>query len=157
MMLIFELLTVFSLGGVAYGGIELLWRGHTHWTMLLLGGLCCVAIYLIASRSGLGLIRQYILCAAVITTLEFVTGAVVNRALGWSVWDYSAMRFNLCGQICARYTLYWLALSIPACALSRLAYGRLFRGIFLRLHGEPREAACAEPVRPGGDKLRRVL
>ncbi len=127
MMTGIELLSVFVLGGSAYGALEILWRGHTHWTMLIAGGLCCVAIYLIASRSGESRLRQYIMCAAVITTIEFVTGAVVNVALGWGVWDYSRMRFNLCGQICVRYSLYWLILSVPGCALSRLIRRRLFR------------------------------
>ena len=27
-------------GGVAYGLIELLWRGRTYWTMVLTGGAC---------------------------------------------------------------------------------------------------------------------
>ena len=31
---------VFTFGGTGYCLIELLWRGHTHWTMYLTGGLC---------------------------------------------------------------------------------------------------------------------
>lgn len=126
-MMILEHFAVFLMGGAAYGAIEILWRGHTHWTMLIVGGICFLCIYLIASRSRETRLRQYTLCAAVITTVEFVAGAIVNHALGWEVWDYSQMRFNLCGQICARYSLYWFLLSIPACRLSRLMRSRLFR------------------------------
>jgi uncharacterized membrane protein len=128
MTTILEIFTAFLLGGSAYGAIEVLWRGHTHWTMLLAGGVCFALIYLIASRLALPRWQQYILCAAAITTVEFVTGAIINRGLGWNVWDYSSMRWNLCGQICARYSLYWLLLSIPGCALAR----SLFR-LFLRV------------------------
>ena len=31
-------------GGISYGLLELLWRGRTHWTMLLLGGVCFLCI-----------------------------------------------------------------------------------------------------------------
>ena len=132
MMTGLELLTVFFLGGSAYGAIELLWRGHTHWTMIVTGGLCYVIIYLIASHGKMGRLGQYALCAAAVTGVEFVIGIVVNRILGWGVWDYTDRRFNLCGQICLRYTLYWFLLSVPGCALSRL----LYRGLFHRSGGD---------------------
>ena len=32
------------IGGALYMGIELLWRGRTHWTMGLVGGRCFVLI-----------------------------------------------------------------------------------------------------------------
>lgn len=128
MMIGLELLTVFFLGGSAYGAIELLWRGHTHWTMIVTGGVCFVAMYLIASRSRMGRLEQYILCALIVTAVELVIGIVVNKGLGWDVWDYTDRRFNLWGQICLRYTLYWFVLSVPACALSRF----LYRGLFYR-------------------------
>ena len=35
-----------------------------------------------------------------ITCAEFLTGLVVNRALGLGVWDYSKQPHNLMGQIC---------------------------------------------------------
>lgn len=127
MMIVLEFLTVFLLGGSAYGAIEVLWRGHTHWSMILTGGLCFVCIYLIASRSRDSRLHQYILCAAVVTTVEFLVGLVVNLKLGLDVWDYSDRRWNLFGQVCARYTLYWLILSVPACAVARKLYAGLFR------------------------------
>lgn len=126
-MIVLEMLTVFLLGGSAYGALEVLWRGHTHWTMILTGGVCFALIYLIASRSRESRLHQYILCAVVVTTVEFLAGILLNLKLGMDVWDYSDRRFNLLGQICARYTLYWLILSVPACALARKLYEGLFR------------------------------
>ena len=32
-----EYLLIYTLGGLLYGAIELLWRGWTHWTMLQIG------------------------------------------------------------------------------------------------------------------------
>ncbi len=121
-----ELSAVLVLGGLAYGLIEILWRGRTHWTMLLTGGVGFLFMYLIAVRPGLPMPVRYVWCAAVITALEFLSGAVVNLSLGWGVWDYSRRPLNLYGQICARYTLFWLLLSVPGCALARLIYGSVF-------------------------------
>ena len=33
-------LIVYSIGAVGYGIIEVLFRGYTHWSMLIAGGLC---------------------------------------------------------------------------------------------------------------------
>lgn len=107
-----EYLIVCLLGAVLYGTAELLWRGWTHWTMLLCGALCFTLMYII-SGSKLKRAQKYLLCAAVITTVEFETGLLVNLILEWGVWDYSDMRFNLLGQICPAFTLAWLALSVP--------------------------------------------
>ena len=121
---------VFYIGGLAYGVIELLWRGRTHWTMLLAGGVCFLLMYLTATATSLGRFWQYVLCAALISAVEFVTGAVVNMRLKWNVWDYSGQPMNLYGQICLRYAAYWFLLSVPGCALSRFLYGSVFhRGL----------------------------
>ena len=33
-------LLLFPIGSAGYGLVETLWRGHTHWTMLVAGGVC---------------------------------------------------------------------------------------------------------------------
>ena len=120
-----EFLIVYLLGALGYGALEILWRGGTHWTMLLTGGLCFLLIYLTATRLRLPLWKLCPLCALEVTAVELLTGLLVNRALGWAVWDYSALPLNLGGQICLLYSLYWLALSLPAAVLCR-ALRRLF-------------------------------
>ena len=119
-----ELLPVFVFGGILYGLIEILWRGWTHWTMLLCGGLCFTLMYLV-SGSELSLPKKWILSACIITTVEFVAGCIVNLRLHWQVWDYSALPFNLLGQICPQFILMWFVLSIPGTALCSLLH-RLF-------------------------------
>ena len=113
-----EFCFVFFLGALGYGAIETLWRGATHWTMLLAGGACFLLIYLNATRLRCARWQVWLLSAAEVTTAELLVGLLVNRALGWAVWDYSALPLNLGGQICLRYSLYWLALSVPAASLS---------------------------------------
>lgn len=46
-----------------------------------------------------------------ITTLEFITGYIVNIRLGWNIWDYSKFPFNVCGQICPLFTIAWYYVS----------------------------------------------
>lgn len=107
-----EYLIVYAFGGLAYVLLEILWRGWTHWTMLLCGGACFTLMYLI-SMAAMPLWRKCLLSAAAITTVEFLTGCLVNLRLHWQVWDYSAMPFNLLGQICPQFLLLWLVLSLP--------------------------------------------
>ena len=114
------------LGGTAYGLVELLWRGHTHWTMLLLGGIC---FYLMAQLSQLPL--PLYLCAVpsayLITALEFLTGCLVNLQLGWNVWDYSAQPLNLLGQICFPFLGFWYLLSVAGIPIAGKLRQRLLR------------------------------
>ena len=122
-----ELLPVFALGSILYGLTEILWRGWTHWTMLLCGGICFTLMYLV-SGSELSLVKKWLLSTCIITTVEFVAGCIVNLRLHWQVWDYSSLPVNLLGQICPRFILMWFALSIPGVALCTLLH-RLFTAV----------------------------
>ena len=122
-----ELLPVFALGSILYGLTEIVWRGWTHWTMLLCGGICFTLMYLV-SGSELSLVKKWLLSTCIITTVEFVAGCIVNLRLHWQVWDYSSLPFNLLGQICPRFILMWFALSIPGVALCTLLH-RLFTAV----------------------------
>lgn len=119
---------VFAAGGLGYGALEMLWRGRTHWSMLLCGGVCAQMIYLVAGSRKTALLRRWTLCATLITTVEYLTGLLVNLQLGWKVWDYSAEPLNVLGQICPLYTCFWFLLSIPGvrlCRKTRCALARL--------------------------------
>ena len=105
-----EMIAVYVTGGLLYGLIELLWRGWTHWSMLLCGGACFALMYQI-SLSALSFPWKCLLSACVITAVEFVTGCLVNIILKWQVWDYSSLPGNLWGQICPQFFLMWLLLS----------------------------------------------
>lgn len=111
-MSLLELFFVFSVGAGLYSGIELLWRGRTHWSMLICGGLCFLLMYLIGG-TALTLWLRCIICALVISAVEFITGCLVNLLLGWQVWDYSDRAFNILGQVCPLYSFYWLLLTVP--------------------------------------------
>ena len=110
---------LFIFGAIGYPILELLWRGRTHWSMALAGGISMVLLLLI---SRLPLSRPILwLCGALaITTVEFAIGCIVNRWLHLEVWDYSDLPLNLLGQISLPFSLIWFALSIPGIALCRV-------------------------------------
>lgn len=112
-------LTLAATGGLFYEVIELIWRGRSHWTMFLLGGLCFVALGLINERMpwDMPLWQQVLIGVGIVTTLEFVTGSIVNMWLGWSVWDYSGLWGNILGQICPQYCLLWVPISLAGIIL----------------------------------------
>ena len=118
MQKVYEKADLFALGGGAYGLIEVLWRGYTHWTMLLLGGAMFLAIGMLnALMPRASLLQRGLVGGAMVTAAEFATGCVVNLQLGLAVWDYSDMPFQLMGQICLPYSLMWVALSMFASAV----------------------------------------
>ena len=102
------------IGGLLYMGIELMWRGYSHWTMFVLGGLCFVCLGRINEVIpwNMPLWQQALIGTAIITGLEFITGCIVNLWLGWNVWDYSNVPFNVLGQICLPYILLWIPISL---------------------------------------------
>ena len=116
-MCFLEYTSVYVFGGLAYGTLEVLWRGYTHWTMLLAGGFCCCVVHWLSTTLREPLWKKRIMSAAVATCIEFVVGCVVNLRLGWNVWHYSGLPLNLYGQICPLFSLFWLLLSVPAVPL----------------------------------------
>lgn len=113
-------LILFLCGGCLYFLLEILWRGYSHWSMFLLGGLCFFLIGAINEfipwKMPL-IVQGWIGSLCIVTPLEFVTGCIVNLWLGWNVWDYSDMPLNLLGQICLPFSLVWVAVSIAAVVL----------------------------------------
>lgn len=112
-------ITLMLIGGGVYVMIELLWRGRTHWTMAIVGGICfliCGGMNEVLSWDT-PLILQAFLCAIAITAVEFVAGIIINVGLGLAVWDYSDLPLNLLGQICLPFTGVWFVLAHPAIIL----------------------------------------
>lgn len=102
---------IFILGGAAYGLLETLFRGYTHWTMVLTGGACVLTLYLLSGwLLSMNLVLSAMAGAVIITIYEFCVGVIVNLRLGWDVWDYSSLPGNILGQICPTFTLAWFML-----------------------------------------------
>ena len=104
---------IFIIFGLMYVTIELLYRGHTHYSMFIVGGICGVLIGLINDNTpDMPLLPQCILGAVIITVIELLTGLFLNVYLGLNVWDYSNQPFNFMGQICPQFCIIWCILSI---------------------------------------------
>lgn len=116
-------LTAFTIGGAGYTCIELIARGRSHWSMTLMGGVCCLSVCAMMRRwKKRPIYARCVAGALIITGYELLCGLLVNRLMKWNVWDYS-MRFgNVWGQICPLFTLYWMGLCLPMIPLSKWLY-----------------------------------
>ena len=125
---ILKLSILFLIGGAAYFAIEIAFRGYSYASMFVLGGLCFVLCGLMNEWYAWDtpLWKQQMICAGVITALEFVFGVVLNLYLGLRLWDYSAMPFHLLGQICLPFTIAWFFLSLAAIVLDDYLRFKLF-------------------------------
>ena len=114
-------------GGVIYYGIEVLFRGYSHWSMAIMGGLCFWGIFLINRRlSPLPTVAKALMGACLITTLEFSVGCILNLWMGMKIWDYSSMPLQLLGQICLPFSVVWFLLCFPALFFCRLIEKKVF-------------------------------
>ena len=104
---------LFFLGGAGYVLLELLYRGRSHYSMFLAGGICFLLLgKLEVVRPRLPGWARALVGAGIITMVELGTGLLFNR--DYSVWDYRAVPGNFCGQICPRFTLLWIPLAAAA-------------------------------------------
>ena len=101
--------TLFAAGGAGYIGLEMLWRGRSHYSMFLAGGVCFL---LLGRLSKLSLPFRAVCSTGVITTVELLTGLIANRS--YHVWDYRDMPANFLGQICLTYSLLWIPVGVGA-------------------------------------------
>lgn len=111
-----KIFVLFLIGGFIYVAIELGFRGHSHWTMFLLGGLCFILIGGLNNYIPweMSIIKQGVIGALIVTSLEFIFGLVLNLYLNLGIWDYSNMPFNILGQICLPFSIAWFFLSLIA-------------------------------------------
>lgn len=100
---------LFSIGGSAYVGLELLWRGRSHISMFGAGGLCFLLLGRLGKRS-LSLPVRAAAGAGIITAVELGTGLLVNR--DYRVWDYRQVPGNFRGQICPAFTVLWAPVAL---------------------------------------------
>ena len=107
---------LFCLGGGSYVGLELLYRRRSHISMFLAGGTCFLLLGEL-EKSNLPCWIKPLLGSGIITSVELLTGIVWNRR--HTVWDYRDQPGNYRGQICPRFSLLWVPLSVAAMTLYR--------------------------------------
>lgn len=111
---------LFSCGGLAYMGLELLWRGYSHGSMFLAGGSCFMLLGRLGRKTKSPVVRA-VGGAGIITGVELLAGLLANR--GYRVWDYRDLPLNFKGQICLPFSLLWVPVGLTGIVL----YDRLDR------------------------------
>ena len=109
---------IFAAGSILYACIEILFRGYTHWTMMLTGGACVLTIYYINIEFPRApLMLRALAGTFVIVFFEFAVGLVVNTWFAWGIWDYSDVPGNIIGLVCPQFSAAWFLLSLILCAV----------------------------------------
>ena len=110
-------------GGTIYYMFEILFRGFSHISMFILGGICMdfFALQGKACHWKEPLWKQVIRSTIFVIAGEFITGIIVNKWLKLKVWDYSDQPFHLFGQICLPFAVIFSGL----CTLGILLSGYL--------------------------------
>ena len=113
---------LFLTGSCAYPTLEMAWRGHTHYSMALAGGVClCIIDHICCGMlEGRSLFTRCLAGSGLITGVEIAAGIIVNQVMGLGVWDYSDMPMNIMGQVCLPYSVLWFGMTLPAMALCGL-------------------------------------
>ena len=123
-----EYFFLWLIGGSLYYAFEILFRGYSHWSMFILGGICMMffAFQGKSSHWREALWIQILRCTIFVVACEFITGLIVNEYLDLGVWDYSDQPFHLFGQICLPFALIFSGL----CAAGIITNGYLLHWIF---------------------------
>ena len=125
-----ETVVLYVTGAASYYALEHLWRGYSHWTMAIAGGVCYVLIFRMNRKCRkTNIFKKCLNGALIITTVEFITGCIVNLGLKWNVWDYSGHFLNILGQICPVFFALWYLLCFPVIVIaeySRRKFPKLF-------------------------------
>ncbi len=113
---ILKYLTLFLVGGIAYYFIEVAYRGYSHFSMIIVGGLCFILIGSINefSNKEIPLLLQMLISVILVDLVELISGIIINKILLLNVWDYSQLKFNFLGQISLNSSIAWFFLSIFA-------------------------------------------
>lgn len=113
---IIKYLILSIIGGFIYVLIELLYRGHSHWSMFAVSAVSFILIGLINEfiRWDMELWKQMLIGSGIVTILEFISGYILNIKLGWHIWNYSNVPFNILGQICLPFSIVWFFISLIA-------------------------------------------
>lgn len=113
-------LFLWALGGSLYYAFEIIFRGFSHWTMFVLGGICFLFIYVQGKLLHFvdSLAIQLMRCMIFITSMEFITGIIVNKWMHMNIWDYSNLPMQLFGQICIPFIIIFSGLCAVAIILS---------------------------------------
>ena len=108
--IILQLILGLSMGFIYYG-LELLYDGQSHWSMICLGFLCgflCGQINEHKLTWDMPLWKQILYGEAIVLPLEFISGCILNIWLKLDVWDYSELWGNILGQSSPLFSIIFI-------------------------------------------------
>lgn len=148
----FKLFLLFLMGGMLYYAIEIAYKGDSHVSMFIVGGISFIIIGGLNNYFdyNMPLIKQMLISSVVITALEFFCGCIVNIWLGLNVWDYSALPFNLLGQICLPFMFIWFFLSLAGIFLDDFFRWQMFgeeKPHYVIFRTKPDAAPLTQPIK----------
>jgi uncharacterized membrane protein len=114
---------IFFVFGAIYINIEVLFRALQHYEdfgnaligysslwMFLIGGLSALLVGLINETFKIPLALECLLGGLIITLIELISGLVLNKWLGFYLWDYTDMPLNIAGQVSLLFSAFWIML-----------------------------------------------
>lgn len=121
-----KVFTIFTIGALCYGFVEILNRGYTHITMGILGGFSFLVIHILNGDRLEGKIKLFpviLISAFFITSIELFSGEILNNFLKMNIWSYEDVPLNFDEQICLPFSIIWMF----------LAFAGIFADNFIRL------------------------
>lgn len=116
--------------GLVYYFLELLWDNNSHWTMIVLGGLCGTLIGLLNEYKftwDMPLFKQVLIGEIIVLPLEFLAGVILNILLKLDVWDYSNLPFNIMGQSSLLFAFIFIPVILLAIVIDDLIRWKFFK------------------------------
>ena len=125
---VMEYIFLWMIGGTVYYSFEIIFRGFSHWSMFVLGGLCFLFFWLQGhwTKWEDPMWLQVARCTIFVIACEFITGIIVNKWMDWQVWDYSDQPFQVFGQICLPFATIFSGM----CAMGILLSGKIMQVLF---------------------------
>jgi len=82
-------------------------RGFLNGPLCPIYGFGVLAIVHMLTNFEDNILVLFILSTVITSTLEFITGWLLEKIFATKWWDYSENKFNLMGYICLRFSLMW--------------------------------------------------
>lgn len=121
---------LFFLGGIIYYILEIIFRGHSHYSMFVAGGASVLSINILCFKvkrfKKSNLFLKALIGGTIITFIEFIIGIIFNIILKENIWDYTSLPLNLLGQICLPFSLLWVLLSFPTLLVCKIFNSKIF-------------------------------
>ena len=95
-------------------------RGFLYGPFCPIYGIGAIAIFsmveglngLVATGSGMGLPGIFFMVFLVTSSIEWLTGYLLEKMFHAKWWDYSDEKFNIMGYVCLKFSIYWAFIGV---------------------------------------------